>query len=69
MEYLVTDTRTNAKVWIAANTPAHAVRLHAEQERPELHDAKVSSYSDGAVIDVSLADSAIRGRRENVTRA
>lgn len=70
MEYLVTDIRDLKTTWISADSPSEALIAHENNWRktPLAVSAKASDYSLGAVIDVSLGESAIRGRRENVTR-
>lgn len=70
MEYLVTDIRNLKTTWIAARSPREALIVHENRWRkgPLSESSKASDYSDGAVIDVSLGESSIRGRRENVVR-
>ena len=71
MEYLVTDIRTLVETWVAAASLREALIAHENAGRAQKLPAstKASSYSTGAIIDMSIGESVIRGRRENVTRA
>jgi len=71
MQYLITDIRTNAQTWVSGETVRAALIAHENAWRTQKlpATAKVSSYSEGAIIDASLGESACRGRRENVQRA
>ena len=70
LEYLVTDVRTLAETWVEAPSARAALLLHENAWRatPLPSTARASDYGQGSVIDVSLGESSIRGRRESVTR-
>ena len=70
MEYLVTDCTTLKETWIEAASAREALikRENLWRLTPLPMTSKASHYSSGVVLDISLGQSAIRGRRENVTR-
>lgn len=70
MEYLVTDIRDLSETWIAATSPREALVVHENRWRmtPLHFSTKASDHTSGALLDISLGQSAIHGRRENVTR-
>ena len=73
-QYLITNARTLAETWIDDQTATLALTRYETERRsvageaPLPRTARVSHYSGGAVIDLALGDSFIRGRRENVVR-
>jgi len=80
-KFLVVDAITNDKVWVEAASAREAcikreneLRAAADAHwtragKPALPvGAKASQYSDGRSIDVTVADSYVRGLPENVVR-
>ena len=69
-EFLITDIRTAAKTWVPAATVREALIAHENGWRTVKlpPNTKASDYSQGAVIDASLGESACRGRCEHVVR-
>lgn len=70
-QYLITDIRSNVETWVIAPSVRDALIAHenAWRDRPLLASTKVSDYSQGRVVDVSLGESVCRGRHENVVKA
>jgi len=64
MEYLVTNTKTGAQQWVEAISAPAALYKHSGLPG----GSAISFYSQGSVLDLSIADSAIRGRRIWVER-
>jgi hypothetical protein len=73
-EYRITNARTLAETWTPAATCAQALVAHETARRAADGDAllprncRVSHGGDGGIIDMSIGDSFIRGRVENVIR-
>ena len=63
MEYLITDIRTLAQPWVAGASAREALIAHENMTREIKLPAstKVTDYSDGDRLDVSLGMSSIRG--------
>ena len=70
MMFLITDIRTGTQSWVPGATVREALITHENAWRTQKlpATAKASHYSQGAIVDVSLGESACRGRRENVIR-
>jgi hypothetical protein len=70
MQFLITDIRTLAQTWVPAESVRAALIAHENARRAQKLPAttRVSTYSQGSVIDASLGESACRGRRENVVK-
>jgi hypothetical protein len=70
MQFLITDIRTLGATWVSAGTVREALIAHENTWRKQKLPAstKVSSYSQGDMIDASLGESACRGLRAHVTR-
>lgn len=70
-QYLITDIRSNVETWVTASSVREALIAHenAWRDRPLPTSTKVSDYSQGSVMDVSLGESVCRGRIENVVNA
>ncbi len=70
MQHLITDIRTHTQTWVSAGSVRQALTAHENAWRTQKlpPSTKVSSFSQGNVIDESLGESACRGLRANVTR-
>ena len=73
MEYLIVNARTLAQTWVAAVTATQALIVHETARRSADRDAPLPkncrvSHGGSGLMDMSLGDSFIRGRRENVVR-
>lgn len=71
MQYLITDIRTLVQTWVSAATVREALIAHENAWRKQALPAttKISDYSQGAIIDASLGESACRGRRVHVVKS
>jgi hypothetical protein len=73
-QYLITNARTLAETWTAATTGAQALVAHetarraADGDAPLPRNCRVSHHGDGGIVSMSIGDSFIRGRVENVVR-
>ena len=81
VEFLVTDALANNKTWTPGETPREACIRHENALRaaPDAHwtragkpalpmTAKASHYSEGGIVDVTVADSACVGGERWVRR-
>ena len=70
MQFLITDIRTLAQTWIAANSVHAALIAHenAWRKQPLPMTSKISDYSQGNLIDASIGESACRGLRVHVVK-
>lgn len=79
-EYLIRDSATGNKTWVGANSLRQALIKRENELRAASADqwrrgkpqmpatTKVSHYSSGNMVNVSLADVSCVGRTENVIR-